>query len=271
MTSIQHSQINAYLSGSKLYGDDFRQSQIDAWFDDEARGYSDLVNSGATEYVYGYAALNQWHGFSKLSKRRFSNVLALGAAYGAELQPILHQSDRITIIEPAGGFQSTEIQGVPVNYIKPNATGAIAFPDSSVDLITCFGVLHHIPNVSFVIGEFGRVLAPGGIALVREPIISMGDWREPRRGLTRHERGIPLSVLREAITRAELDVIAESKCMFSLTSRLHYLIKKPVFNSTIAVGLDAIVSAFPLWSSVYHAKNAVQKLRPTSVFCVLRK
>lgn len=267
---IEVNRMDQYLSGEKLYGNDFSQEQIDAWFADEAEGYFELANTGR-EYVYGYAALNEWYGYSKLPRQRFGHVVGIGAAYGDELRPVLSVCNQVTILEPSEGFVSTELQGVPVRYVKPAPSGTMPFDDSSVDLITCFGVLHHIPNVSKVISEIARVLTNGGYALLREPTISMGDWRMPRRGLTKHERGIPARILREAIASAGLTIVSERRCVFSLTSRLRFLVRGSVYNSRPIVALDALLSWLPFWSTVYHPTTVVQKLRPTSVYYVLRK
>ncbi len=260
-----------YFSGRKLYGNDFSQDQIDAWFADEADGYFNLTQSGDGEYAYGYHALNMKHGYSALPKRRFGHVLGIGSAYGDELEPILAHSDRVSILEPSDGFKGTVLKGVPVSYVKPVAAGDMPFDSDSLDLITCFGVLHHIPNVSKIVDEFYRVLKPGGYALVREPIISMGDWRKPRTGLTKRERGIPLPVLRGFVEQAGFKVVRERKCMFSLTSRLKHIISGSVFNNPAIVALDAVLSALPIWPRVYHARNGLQKLRPTAVYYVLQK
>lgn len=260
-----------FFSGKKLYGNDFYQVQIDDWFADEAEGYFNLTQSEGGEYEYGYHALNARHGYSALPKRRFGSVLGVGSAYGAELAPIVESSDQITILEPSDNFKSTLLNGVPLNYVKPLATGDMPFASNSLDLITCLGVLHHIPNVSKIIDEFYRVLKPEGYALVREPIISMGDWRKPRRGLTKHERGIPLSILRDFVRQAGFKVVRERKCVFSLTSRLRHVVSGPVFNNAVVVALDRLLCALPIWSDVYHADNALQKLRPTAVFYVLQK
>ncbi len=260
-----------YFSGKTLYGNDFSQDQIDAWFADEADGYFNLTQSSDGDYAYGYHALNKWHGYSALPKRRFGHVLGIGSAYGDELGPILEHSDRVSILEPSDGFQSTVLNGVPVSYVKPVASGDIPFDSNSLDLITCLGVLHHIPNVSKIVDEFHRALKPGGYALVREPIISMGDWRKPRSGLTKHERGIPLPVLRGYVKEAGFKVIREHKCLFSLTSRLKHVLPGSVFNNAPVVALDALLSALPIWPRAYHARNALQKLRPTSVYYVLQK
>jgi SAM-dependent methyltransferase len=45
----------------------------------------------------------------------------------------------------------------------------IDLPDGSVDRVVCFDAFHHAPNPHHVIGEFARVLAPGGIAGFVEP------------------------------------------------------------------------------------------------------
>lgn len=265
--------MEVYFAGKKLYGNDFSQDQIDAWFADEAEGYFNLTQSSGDEgkYAYGYHTLNRWHGFSNLPPKRFAHVLGVGSAYGEELAPILAHSDRVSILEPSDGFKSTVLNGVPVNYVKPVASGDMPFDSNSLDLITCLGVLHHIPNVSKVVSEFYRVLKPGAYALVREPIISMGDWRKPRSGLTKRERGIPLPVMREFLEQAGFKVVRERKCMFSLTSRLRHVISGSVFNNATVVALDALLSVLPIWPKVYHARNALQKLRPTAVYYVLQK
>lgn len=271
-SSVDDVEMEVYFSGKKLYGNDFSQAQIDAWFTDEAEGYFNLTKTSADgEYTYRYHALNRRHGFSKLPQKRFGHVLGIGSAYGDELKPILAHSDRISILEPSDGFKKTMLNGAPVSYVKPVASGDIPFNSGSLDLITCFGVLHHIPNVSKVLNEFYRVLKPGGYALVREPIISMGDWRKPRTGLTKRERGIPLLVLREFVDQAGFKMVCERKCMFSLTSRLKHFLAGPVFNHAVVIVLDELLCALPIWSKAYHARNAVQKARATAVFCVLQR
>jgi 2-polyprenyl-3-methyl-5-hydroxy-6-metoxy-1,4-benzoquinol methylase len=41
--------------------------------------------------------------------------------------------------------------------------------DGSIDRILCFDAFHHAPNPRAIVGEFGRVLAAGGIAAFAEP------------------------------------------------------------------------------------------------------
>jgi SAM-dependent methyltransferase len=272
MTVKNDEEMEIFFSGKRLYGNDFSQNEIEAWFADEAESYFNLLkSSGEGGYEYGYHALNAHHGYSALPNIRFGHVLGIGSAYGDELKPILANCDQLTILEPSDGFKNTTTNGIPVSYVKPAATGDMPFNSNSFDLITCLGVLHHIPNVSKLVDEFYRVLKPGGYALVREPIISMGDWRKPRSGLTKRERGIPLPILRDFILTAGFNRVRERMCMFSLTSRLRHFVSGSVFNNDLIVSLDAIFSALPIWLPTYHARNVLQKLRPTSVYYVLQK
>lgn len=265
------SEIDEYFSGEKLYGDNFSPEQIEAWFKDEEQGYFNLWTEEKDPYKYQYHALNQKHGFRFLPDRTYDRVLGVGSAFGEELLPIVDKSGHITILEPADGFIVKELKGVPVTYSKPQPSGILPFPSESFDLVTCLGVLHHIPNVSSVINEFHRCLKNDAYALLREPIVSMGDWRKPRKGLTMRERGIPLQIFRQIILSAGFEIISERKCTFSLTSRLRYFTKGPVYNSRIAVQIDNILCSLPIWPKRYHPVNSLQKIRPTSVFYVLRK
>ena len=84
-------------------------------------------------------------------------------------------------------------------------------------------MLHHIANVSTVVREIGRALKPGGLFVFREPIHSMGDWRGPRHGLTRNERGIPPGLMKRHLQSAGLQPICWKFCMFGPFSKLNEL------------------------------------------------
>lgn len=265
------SGIEEYFSGSKLYGDDFSQREIDAWFEDEKKGYYDLGASDKEKYRYGYHALNNYYGYKSLKDRNFRSVLGIGSAYGDELRPIISKCKKITILEPTPEFKVNNIEGVPVRYVEPQSSGALPFGDKSFDLVTCFGVLHHIPNVTTVVNEIARSMENGGTFVVREPITSMGDWRAPRRGLTTRERGIPAKLFREIIVNAGFRILSEKKCMFPLTHRIFKPLKTPVYNSKLAVLVDRLFNLWPFWPAYYHATNVFQKLRFASLFIVAIK
>ncbi len=60
--------------------------------------------------------------------------------------------------------------GVPsgdiIRFARELKTDSISLPDASVDVILCFDVLEHIMEYERIIGEWRRVLAPGGRVLI---------------------------------------------------------------------------------------------------------
>lgn len=265
-------EYEAYFRGEALYGDGLSREEIEAWYEDEREGYANLGAKERETYSYSYHALNRLHCFGRLPERRFESVLGFGSAYGDELEPIAASIEAITIIDPSDAFTSTEIFGVPVRYVKPAMSGDLPFADNSFDLICCFGVLHHVPNVSHVIKEFARVVRPGGYVALREPIVSMGDWRNPRGGLTKNERGIPHALMRKFVTDSGLLMEYASFCDFALTPRLlGPLINGPVYNNNFAARLDKFIANALAWKNCYHARSNLDRIRPASLAVVSRK
>lgn len=272
MNTRDPSDISPYFQGQRLIGDDYGEAEIREWFADEEEGYANLGAGNRKTYEYCYHALNWHHCFSRLPENRKFHALGIGSAYGDEFKPIINKIDRIVILDPSEKFITSDIDGTPVTYRKPDPMGKIDFPDATFDLITCFGVLHHIPNVSFVISEMSRVLSPDGIILLREPAVSMGDWRKPRQGLTKRERGIPERLMEAAIKNAGLTDIYRSSCDFPLLTRAaHSVGIKHPFNSSMYTYMDDLLSKAFSWNTRYHRTNAFEKLAPASVAWVLTK
>ncbi len=260
-----------YFSGERLYGDDLPLPKILEWFEDEKEGFASIWATGPETYQYEFHALNRVHGFRFLPDRVFRHVLSVGGAYGHELLPIVDRIRDITVLDPSDAYPGGTLRGVPLRYVKPDPTGIMPFVDASFDLLTCFGCLHHIPNVSTVIREMWRCLAPGGVALLREPIVSMGDWRRPRPGLTKRERGIPLHLFRTFLRQAGFVIVREAPCGFAATSRLSRLGIAQVYNSTPVVWGDALLSRLFAWNRHYHCDKVYQKVAATLAAFVLRK
>src|SRR5437773_764425 len=261
--------LQPYFDGEKLYGDDFGPEEIARWFDDEKEAYVNLKQG--EHYVYPDRALNIRYGFRFLPERRFPKVLGLGSAYGDELLPILQRIDEITIVEPSTYYARADLLGVPMTTVPPRMDGSLPSPDDSFDLATCFGVLHHLPRVTRVVRELYRCLKPGAYLLTREPIISMGDWRRPRPGTTKRERGIPLNLFRKIISDAGFQVEHENRCCSSLVAKASTLLNRPVYTSMPVVLLDEIICSLLPRRTRYHPTTLVEKLMVMNVFYVLRK
>lgn len=260
------------LAGRKLYGEDLTRAEIAEWLGDEAEGYASLAQMDRPGNGYGYHALNEFHGFRWLARvPRFSHVLSLGGAFGEEVVPLAEKIDALTIVEPSADLRSSAISNIRPRYVSPTPSGELPFSADSFDLVTSFGTLHHVPRVRTTILEIARCLVPGGYAVIREPTVSLGDWTRPRRNLTKHERGLPLRLFRQYLSEAELMIIKESYCMFSLTRHTAKLFAKGPFNVGQVVRIDAILARAFSRRLVYHAETRLQKLRPTSIFYVLQK
>ncbi len=260
-----------YLSGEFLYGDDFSAEQIAEWNAQEAEGYSGLSAARSDEYSYAYHAWNTYHGYRYLPKGvMFRSVLGLGSAYGEEFAPIAPRIGTLTVVESSQLLRRDSVEGVPIRYLEPRADNSIPLEDESVDLVCCLGVLHHIPNVTFVISEMARVLRSGGIAVIREPIVSMGDWSTPRRGLTRNERGIPRDILIDRL-RGVFEEVHCSLCGFPVVARLARAVRIDAYNSMIVTRVDALLSRAFAWNVNYHPITILHRFRPTSMFAVVKK
>ena len=264
-----------YFSGKTLYGDHFDENQIKNWFEDEEEGFYNLINGfyfeGDADYQYEFHALNDFHAFRHLRNRSFKHCLALGCARGDDVTPLAPQIDRFTCVEPAEKWWKDEIGGKPAQFVKPKLDGNIPCADAACDLAVSLSVLHHIPNVSAVIEEVSRVLQPGGTFILHEPVISMGDWRLPRLGLTKNERGLPLGWLRTTLDRAGFEIERTSFCQIPTTPRLSRLLNLGDYNSRAVVLQDYILSALMRWNLRYHRTTTLQKLCPTSVFMMVRR
>ena len=264
-------ELRPYLEGKKLWGDDYDQTQIDAWFENEREAYADLgAGEGHDPTEFGYHELNKRQSFRFLpSKQRFDAVLGIGSSYGDEFLPIADRIGRLTISEPSLKLRSNSVAEVPVHYVTPQSSGELLLADASFDLVVCFATLHHIPNVTRSIQEIARVTKLGGFVCLREPVISMGDWTAPRAGLTANERGIPTQLFREAIDSTDLKTIHDGPCAFPLTRRLSRL--GIGYSSQVGALVDDMLSRVTAWNYHYHAQTKWQKVQPSARAFVLQR
>jgi SAM-dependent methyltransferase len=255
-----------------LYGDNFTLEEIEQWYLEESEAYANLGNKNSSDYLYKYHNLNKLNGFNYLKKDcKFDNAMGFGSAYGLEFLPIIEKIEKITILEPSENLKSNKIGNIIPTYLKPNINGSIGFDDATFDLITCFGVLHHIPNVSFIVSELIRVLMPGGYFLIKEPISTMGDWQFPRPGLTKNERGIPVKFLDNIFKKSNVEIVSktfiDSLFVYKILSKLF----KIEMNTRTYVKFDKFISRLFSWNLHYHRISNFQKIAPGAVFYVIKK
>ncbi len=263
--------IETYFSGEKLYGDDFSLEQLEKWYEEEAEGYSGLVKESKPAYAYVYHELNNMHGFRHATLPKNCSALGIGSAYCEEFLPILPHLDHITSLDPSKHFTIDRLRDVPVTLMQPSVDGKMPFLDDHFDIITCFGVLHHIANVTFVLGECFRVLKPGGIMFVREPIVSMGDWQQPRKALTKNERGIPFDLFIDMVKKQQFTIAKLTLFDFPPLGRLLSHFGVSTFAQRSTTVLDHAFSKIFAFNIKYHRVTTLDKFGPASVYLVLHK
>jgi SAM-dependent methyltransferase len=254
------------LTGETLYGDDFDETELRAWLADEEKGFYNLVSDidPGLAVADDHRAMNRFHG-AMLADRRYPVTLMLGCADGTDLIGLGIETDRVIAIEPAREWWRDAIGGIPAEYRAPAPDGAIDLPDASVDLVVCLGVLHHVPNVGRVIGELARVLRPGGRMIVREPMVSMGDFRQPRPGLTARERGIPRALMRRFHQQAGLRILDERPCAMMVVYKGLLRLGIQPYTRPWAVRLDDFLGRLAAPFARYSRSRPWHKLAPSSL------
>lgn len=196
VTSLPQHIGEAIRSGESLAGDDYSPDQIRRWFSEEKEAFfEDDAGNGIVDPYYAYMrsltprlasdALGSNQGASR-------SMLVLGPGNGLEVATFLGaRTDwNVSFVEASENFRHELSERYPRSTVLPaTELGELPVESASQDLVMALSVLHHVPNVSFVMKEFSRVLRPGGYAVIREPCSSMGDWRHPR-SATPNERGI---------------------------------------------------------------------------------
>lgn len=260
-----------YFSGKELYGDNFTLEEIEKWYKDEEEAYASMYGDEVSPDNFDYTNFDILFGYKNIPAKKYNKVLGFGASWGYEFLPIIKQIENLSIIESSDKTVSEKLGDITPFYIKAIACGKIDIADNTYDLITSFSVLHHIPNVSFVVSELFRILKKDGYLLIREPINSMGDWRRERENLTLHERGIPLKYFNNIIASLDCKEIKISYHYFMynfLNRKLH----SPKFlRSKWYLRLDEILSKLFLWNYHYHPKNMFQRIAPNYVYYIIKK
>jgi ubiquinone/menaquinone biosynthesis C-methylase UbiE len=92
---------------------------------------------------------------------------------------------------------------------------AIDLPDNSVDIVLMFKSLHHVPTESMAQGmqELARVLKPGGLAWISEPVYA-GEFNEIIR-LFHDEKIVreqAFAALKQAVDSGLLELVEQIHC-----------------------------------------------------------
>ena len=266
---ISDKEFELYANGSKLYGDDFTHQQILKWYQDEEHASYDIYKGVDTTQ---YDALNWYYAYRHLDKNFYAKCVALGIADGKDIEPFAKNIGEIFGIEPEERWWRNNIGNTKAKYLKPAIDGKIPLENNSCDLSICLGVLHHIPNVSYVLGELSRVLKKDGVALFREPVTMMGDFRFSRPRMSPHERGIPPGIFKKILKDSGMHikqlVLFDNPIVSRSAQKIG--INKP-YDSKFIIKMDSMASQLFAWNMHYYPKNIFNKISPSSAFIIAVK
>jgi SAM-dependent methyltransferase len=262
-----------YRTGSRLYGDDLEGSALEQWYQEEELGYYQLTDGLDPHDQTGdnnfWKILNSKIYWDFVGNRKFDTALAFGTANGDDVAPFSSQVERFIGVEPQEKWWSNSIAGRPSTFVKPGVDSSIPVETGSIDIVLCFGVLHHVARVGRSLAEFKRILRPGGMALIREPISSMGDWSRPRPGSTKNERGIDptwmVSTARAAGLHLERYRPAAFGPLIALHNRAGHLQPGP-----IATGADLFLSKLFSWNHRYYRERWWHRIAPGAAYYLFR-
>lgn len=115
-------------------------------------------------------------------QRRFSSALNLGTGegdYDGMIAPFCERLFACDINEQDVAFAQNLNREVPnLHYGVENAL-ELSFPDASFDLLISVDVLEHVGRPERMMEEVGRVLQPGGLALITFPSLEFPFTYDP--------------------------------------------------------------------------------------------
>ena len=265
--------------GTKLAGDDFDDKQLERWFTEEKEAFFE-VDAGNSEedpwYLYMYF-VNEILGFNLVYRHLslIKNILVLGPGAGKEIDNFAKKnpSSVIHFLEASKNFQSILQKKFPNSLIySPKFNGDIDIINEEIDVTCAFSVLHHIPNVSKVLKEIGRVTRSGGFLLVREPCSSMGNWNAPR-SATPNERGISRQLMTKYAKDAGFEMVITPKAI--IFEPINKFLIKTIGYKCIPFHLlyliDRIISSALKINDHYWRDSIFKKFGPSSYFYVFKK
>jgi ubiquinone/menaquinone biosynthesis C-methylase UbiE len=149
-----------------------------------------------------------------------AHVLELGCGK-AERTRVIAQSGKVAAIvalevDEVQHARNLEIADLPNVSFRQGAAEAIPEADNSFDIVMMFKSLHHVPldKMDLALSEIRRVLKPGGLAWISEPVYA-GEFNEILRLF--HDEKIVREAAFSAICRAVEDgrFLHVKQCFFS--------------------------------------------------------
>jgi len=213
---------SSFPPGRQLYGEQLTPERaIERWNEQTNAVHGALLAAhGRAATVYQQRC--PWivsHAVGKLLRGRYECCVALGCAEGDDVSPLAGVVRPLYCHRAARAMLALRDrrQGGPISP-APACSGTLRSAIAASIWWSLSIVLHHIANVEpRTLASWHAYCVRGGLLVVRDPISWMGDWRQPRRGLTANERGLPLAWFEQAaavscrLSRSYVDGLACSR------------------------------------------------------------
>lgn len=97
-------------------------------------------------------------------------ILDIGCGPGILARRLAEDGAAVTGIDPGEAALARARVAAPAAQFEVASGEALPFPDRSFDGAVMLNALHHVPNPAGALSEAARVLLPGGVLVVVEPL-----------------------------------------------------------------------------------------------------
>lgn len=136
----------------------------------------------------------------ELGSRTDATILDVGCGAGGMLEPLSRYGAVTGIDMQQELVEFCHERGFP--NVQVGSAYDLPAPDRSIDLVTLFDTIEHVPDDGRVLREVKRVLAPGGTVFISVPAYQFLYANNDR--VAHHERRYTASQLRSRLTGAGL-------------------------------------------------------------------
>lgn len=130
--------------------------------------YEKYVNDSVWKYMYGDEKVSQLSTYINIEGLR---VLDIGAGIGGLSAAFAKKGAIVTAIDVDDGYQNLSKIGYKECGVEVESQlfdgGDLPFSDESFDIVCCFNIFEHVPDLERLFREMQRVLKVGGIVVGR--------------------------------------------------------------------------------------------------------
>lgn len=258
-----------------LKGNNYSKEKIEKWYREEEIYHNQFKGGRGEKYWIIDETFNEKYTFNKfINLSSESKVLSFGCAEGNDLEKIYKKNKfKLYGIEASAELIKAFNKKFPEAEIKKsNIYGNIDYNDNFFDYVMVLGVLHHIPNMSFVLSELYRVLKRGGKIIIREPISSMkpkNKWGKNDK-ISPNERGIPVNFMKSEMEKLGFRILSVSKAYWAPLMRVIKIYPFLQNYPVLIYYIDKLCCSIPI-PIKYYRENIFSKCAPGAAYYIAEK